>query len=626
MDWLELQKLRLGGFRDSWAVASIGGAYLLSSPYFGTVSPMVSFGLAAAGGMYLGGRVFDTWRRKATLADSVGVKSDEPPLSVNPGEPCADGMLIGYCADTGKPFILPDEDLMRHCFLLGQSGVGKTVLGRLMMFQQIQRGAGLLFIDGKMNKQELETIYMYCKWAGREKDFLVINPGDPSMSNTYNPILEGDPDEVAARILSLIPDSSTSPGADYYRQAANQGLATIVAALKAANLAYNFIDLTILLMNPKALGELERLTPAGSAAKTNLSLFLDQFRMVDKDGKSGIDMKRLKETFGGIAGRMYMFGTNQFGQVMNSYTPEVDLFDAMVTNKIVYIMLPTMGKNEAAQNLGKMVIGDLRTAVSWVQKLPEKDLPWPPFFVFMDEAGSYVSSTIARLFEQARSAHIAMMPAVQTVANLQTVSEELAEMATGSTWTKFVFKVGTQESALFAAELIGMKKGIVRAMGMSDTKNESAQFVNPSDPNFSVGHGGGMSYTEREQEDYRVSADVIKALGKGECIVLYGGEKIYNLKIPMLSIGKDFAKANSEVKLNHYPKRFRKSIDLFTRADQLLSRGDMSDMSNQVGKEDRNNNDGGKPSVGKRVDAKRGYIQKARSGPAKVTDLGDDDE
>ena len=107
------------------------------------------------------------------------------------------------------------------------------------MFQQIQRGGGLAFIDGKLAGDDIETIYQYCCWAGREQDLLILNPGTPSMSNTYNPILRGDPDEVASRILSIIPSTENNPGADHYKQSANQGITTIVAALQAAGLAYN---------------------------------------------------------------------------------------------------------------------------------------------------------------------------------------------------------------------------------------------------------------------------------------------------------------------------------------------------------------------------------------------------
>lgn len=132
----------------------------------------------------MGNRVFDFWKNQLLLESKINIRSATDLAH-------GDGLLLGFTTDTGQPVRVPDEDFMRHGFILGQSGVGKTVLGKLMMFQQIQRGGGLTFIDGKMNADDIQTIYQYCVWAGREQDLLILNPGNPSLSNTYNPILRG---------------------------------------------------------------------------------------------------------------------------------------------------------------------------------------------------------------------------------------------------------------------------------------------------------------------------------------------------------------------------------------------------------------------------------------------------
>jgi len=188
----------------------------------------------------------------------------------------------------------------------------------------------------------------------------------------------------------------------------------------------------------------------------NFRLFLDKYKSTSAKGID-IDVNKLRDIFGGIAGRMYDFGTGTFGEVMNTYTPEANIFEAVKANKIVYVMLPTMGKNEQAQNFGKMVVGDLRTAVSWVQAMPESERPHPPYMVFADEAGSYVGQSWPRMFEQARSARIWLMPATQTRANFEAISKELEQMITGNTWTKVFFKMGTYETAEAAANIIGKR-------------------------------------------------------------------------------------------------------------------------------------------------------------------------
>jgi len=187
---------------------------------------------------------------------------------------------------------------------------------------------------------------------------LVINAGDPNLTNSYNPILYGDPDEVSSRILSLIPSSESNPGTDYYRQAANQGVTTLVGAIQKAGMGYNFMDLAILLQNQRALSMLENLVPANSNEGKTLKIFLDQYKNSNKDGIVSIDLKRLKETFGGIGGRMHMFGSGNFGQITSTYSPDVNLYDAVRGNKIVYVMLPTMGKKELRRT-SEDALGDL---------------------------------------------------------------------------------------------------------------------------------------------------------------------------------------------------------------------------------------------------------------------------
>lgn len=569
LDYLELRKLRLGGCTDAVALSAIGGAALLSSPFFTGVSEVAVLGVAALGGVHLAHRYLTFWREREFLPSTIeDFRSDEVPVKVAPGECPKDALLLGYASDTGMPVYIPDDDLTRHVFICGASGTGKTVLGRLMMLQQIQRGGGLLFIDGKLNEEEIRLLHRYCVWAGREKDLYVINPGDPEKSHKYNSVAEGDSDEVSARILSLVPETSSNAGADHYKMAANQGLTVLVAALKSAGLTYNFIDLSILLMSDKALKELE--DKATGDAKTALQLFLDQYRLVTKEGTGTIDLKRLKETFGGIGGRMFQFGTGQFGLTMNEYSPDLTIFDAIVKNKIVYCALPTMGKQVAAESFGKLMVGDLRSAIAKVQALPEHMKPSPFFMCFFDEAGSYVNSSWGRMFEQARSARILLCPAVQTLANLEQVDEELKEMILGNTWVKIFFKLSTTDTAEQAAELIGKYNGVLRTLSQTDSESQSSQLLKV-DPDMGVGAGSGVAFGEREEEKYRITVQALSGLNKGEIVITYGGSKVYKALVPMPVFIDSKA---PEFRLMRYKRRPRNGIDLFGRAHQFLSKGD----------------------------------------------------
>jgi intracellular multiplication protein IcmO len=544
---------RLGGPVDTAAAAAIFlalGSPPLVWPFLDLPKGLgwwaVCLPAYALAGLWVVRRVTVRLRDTKLLASSLSSRSDWAPLTASEKR-----LLVGYATDTGEAVRIDDEHLMRHLLIVGQSGVGKSVLGMTLMFQQVNRGGGLLFVDGKIDSDNLRQLWNFCVATGREQDFLVINPGDPSMSNTYNPILDGDPDEVAARVLSLIPSTQNNPGADHYRQEANQGITTLVAALQATGLRYNMIDLSILLMNAKALLDLQaRLRGTPGEAARNYDLFLEKFRSLDtKTGAKTIDIKRLKDTFGGVAGRLYTFGTGRFGEVMNTYEPEVRLYDAMLANKIVYVALPTMGKAEAASNFGKMIMGDLRTAISWLQALPETERPDPPFLVFMDEQGSYATDALSRPYEQARSAKVILCGAIQTFANLDAVSEEFAEMVKGNTWSKIFFKVGTQETAVEAADLIGMKVGVLRSLSDTVSDTSSAAFLRGT-PESSEAAGAGFSYGEREQESYQVTPDHLKGLLIGETVMTYGGDRRYSLRIPKIMFAPDVIRAFGEVMIH----------------------------------------------------------------------------
>ncbi len=69
----------------------------------------------------------------------------------------------------------------------------KTVFGEWVLFQQIINGGGLLWIDGKLDPDKLYKLDAMCAYAGRRSDLLVINAGDPNLTNSYNPILSAIP-------------------------------------------------------------------------------------------------------------------------------------------------------------------------------------------------------------------------------------------------------------------------------------------------------------------------------------------------------------------------------------------------------------------------------------------------
>ena len=566
--------LRLGGFQDTTALLAAIGSGLLATPSLNDLpgALFASTAMSAAGIMSLSGR-FDSLFDRRAHRSSVFINSDTEHaverLSRDILTGAWDGVLLGYTVDGNEPIIVSWDDWMRHVFIVGQSGMGKTVLGEWVMFQQIMRGGGLLWIDGKVDASNVRKLDAMCAYAGRRDDLRIINPGDPSFSNTYNSILKGDPDEVASRVLSLIPSTESNAGADYYKQKSNQGMTTLVGAIQSAKMAYSFIDIAILLQNERALQYLSTLLPISTDAGRELALFIDSLKTVDRQGQRVIDIKKINDLFGGLGGRMHMFGSGNFGQITNTYDPEVDLYEAVRRNQIVYLPLPTMGKNEAATNFGKLAIGDFRSAIAKVQSLPPEQRPDPPYLGFFDEAGSYVTPAWSRMFEQSRSARLVMMPAIQTIANLDAVSSELREMVLGNTVVKVSFRIGTEDTAEHVTNFFGTEQVASVSVSMGRGGGISASAGTGQKQNVSLATNAG--YSEKYQEVQRIPINDLKRLEKGECIVSIGGKSVYHVKVPMVQFSKSFMDSIGEPQINHSRRKFVRGLNLYAEAPRWLS-------------------------------------------------------
>ncbi|MCX6759875.1 MAG: DUF87 domain-containing protein, partial [Candidatus Nealsonbacteria bacterium] len=110
-----------------------------------------------------------------------------PPPSNLPQE----GMVIGksvFRAEERKVCIL-EKDRLRHLYMIGQTGTGKSALIREMVRQDIENGEGVALIDphGDLAEGVLSTIP-----ASRAEDVVYFNPSDFDLPMGLN-MLEYDP-------------------------------------------------------------------------------------------------------------------------------------------------------------------------------------------------------------------------------------------------------------------------------------------------------------------------------------------------------------------------------------------------------------------------------------------------
>ncbi len=102
-----------------------------------------------------------------------------------------DGVLLGYNSYRGitTPIFMRTEDRMRHLYVIGQTGVGKSGILRTMIAQDIAKGRGCCFIDPHGN--DIQDILSYVP-KDRIDDVIYFDPAYTPRPMALN-MLEFDP-------------------------------------------------------------------------------------------------------------------------------------------------------------------------------------------------------------------------------------------------------------------------------------------------------------------------------------------------------------------------------------------------------------------------------------------------
>lgn len=434
---------------------------------------------------------------------------------------------------------LPADLMSRHCLGVAATGSGKSNFLNLILKQQMMRGGGVIHIDGKNNKDAIREFLTLAKQHNRWHDVRIINIDDAAHSNTYNPLLRGDAEEITTRIMLLLQGGGKD---SYFRSQAGKAVGSIIGLMREMNLPFNFSDLNAVFSSESLLRYLLKEGPKESESYAKFRIFFDQLHEDDKrTGMRVLNTKVFQHTFGDLTGKIASYDRGEAGRVLNAYNPEVDLLRAIKENQLVYIGLPMLSKAEVATDFAKILLSDLRTAVGQLQNIPPEERPSPTFLVLMDEFSSYAMATLAPLFEQARSANISLFPFIQTISSLSDkdrgLSQDFAYKILGNTLSKISFGLKDPESA----EMMSKMAGQALKEFVSQSYSENLGFAS-GDQDASMllttNRGRGYSKSTRVEYDAVARPEDFTNLKTGEAIYM-GPSGVMKLKIPFVKLKKD---------------------------------------------------------------------------------------
>jgi len=352
------------------------------------------------------------------------------------------GVFLGTNTDRGretKVFLTP-EDRLRHFYVIGQTGTGKTTLLRNMIVQDIREGRGLCFIDPHgSDVQEILALIP----PERVDDVIYFDPAYVERPMGLN-MLEYDrrfPEQktfVVNEMLSIFNklfDMKTAGGPMFEQYFRNAVLLTIDDPTTGSTL----VDVSRVLSN-KAFRDLK-------LSKCTNPLVIQFWTEVASKAGGEASLANIVPY---IVSKFDNFLANDIMRpVIAQEKSTFNFREIMDTKKILLVNLSKGRLGDINANLiGLVLVGKiLMAALSRVDSLG-KDLP--PFYLYIDEFQNITTDSIATILSEARKYKLSLNIAHQFIAQLD---EKIRNAVFGNVGSLAVFRVGAEDAEYLEKQL-----------------------------------------------------------------------------------------------------------------------------------------------------------------------------
>ncbi len=208
---------------------------------------------------------------------------------------------------------------------------------------------------------------------------------------------------------------------------------------------------------------------------------------------------------------------SDFGTMVTSEEPGLNLYELSRESKIGFIFLDTRRYGETAKAVGKFILQDLKMVSARIDAEIKK-VDRKPFTVIIDEFADLAQEDFIGFLDRARSSKMSIIVAHQEICDLLRISPEFAGRLMGNTSTLYAFLQKRPESAEMISSMAGTRKAWKETV-----QSQKLFFIDiPT---------GGKSL--REVEEFNIHPNVIKSLTVGKCVVVkkYPSSKAYIVNV-----------------------------------------------------------------------------------------------
>jgi len=368
-----------------------------------------------------------------------------------------EGFVIGSGIDITNPDLpIKAERIVIHDSILnlGRLGIGgpdsgKSSLEVYTLHYFTSASLGWAYLDGKGAKD----IYQKAVSIGAVPDFFFSSelPG----SHTMN-ILGGDAFDVIERATRMWVSDSTSTS--FYSDEQREALQIFIPMLCGLSVPANTRDLFIALTDDRAAKSLISLAKRDGIDPTTRRLYETYLERNDRATR----LKNLK----GMINRMSTFANSALADRLNDYDPDIVISDIVHNKKRVYFHLPyTTFSRDVAIAVTELFGVEARRRQQ--QGTTNVDM----FPLSFDDWGDFFYDNFSSISARCRSAKIPLNFSFQSLAQLQQVTQQFADILDDTLATKLLFRVNGISTSQYASRTLGTYEKSLSSLSFGDHRS-----------------------------------------------------------------------------------------------------------------------------------------------------------
>ncbi len=366
--------------------------------------------------------------------DYVNSRKLEPPVDLPVvGETDEEITVLGEAVFRGerRQFGIMPIDRMRHIYVIGKTGMGKSTVLENMIFSDIQAGKGVAVID-----PHGDLIQACLRFVPKERsnDVILFDPSDKEFPVAFN-MLSVDNAEQRTLVVSGLMSVFKKLWPEAFSGRMEYILRNTLLALTEAG-------------NQSMLGIMRMFSDPAFRTKILEHVEDHVVKSFWEDEFTSWSEKYQTEALAAIQNKIgQLLSTPLIRNIVGQVTSKLDVRHAMDTGKIILMNLSKgkLGEDNSAF-LGSMFVTKFQLDAMSRADVPEKDRK--EFYLYVDEFQNFATESFATILSEARKYKLSLTMAHQYVNQLLLDGGDTAlrDAVFGNVGSMVVFQVGSDDA------------------------------------------------------------------------------------------------------------------------------------------------------------------------------------